>query len=835
LLLWHYMTAWHVLLTAASLCCGTAAEAAPSGSDAGRASDSCTNELATVCGAARAATKGNCLVCTGRHQPQLRRAGCRVATLDAWCSGLPRPNKRNLLMIISDQHRWDCLGAAGNAVIRTPNLDQLAREGAHFTKAYSVCPVCCPSRTSMLSGLTPEQNQVKGNRGISAAPRQMTYDRVLLANGWSGEYHGKYHSPYNYTRNVLGQTFYSQPVRWLNGGTTPINPPTGVQALADAYRSYMDQHEPLIPLQRGQLLDGMYRRPYWADVADKRYNQTFNDSLLALSNKLISEGHANEIPTTDQQHVNGRLALAANHSYSALTLNDALAALDRLKDVPFTLTASFEAPHPPFIIPFPYYGLYDNGTIPDPTTVEDPMTASPYHHPHSPSGDEAQVRQQRSNYYGMIAQNDAMVGKLVSKLEEYAITSRTLVVYISDHGEMLGDHHMQSKMVFYEGSVHIPLIMRLPGLIPARTVVDDPVSNMALFGTILDYMGLPEQAPSTSVSLRPLIESTHNNSAGTHVVFSFWDSDVSPGFMAYDGRFKLMIGRKEFPFAPSPPPAPSPHPHPPQECAEDLRKFCPLPFKSYTDCLACTRAHAELPICKPKQRQSYCSSNGTAATPRNETLEAERANTDGTMCIAPGHPNIDEDYSTVPCGVDEQGFDAPGVDALYDLRYDPNEVINLLRSPYAQQPLSRLHPSDKDGVVPHDKALSLQKMLASWLQKTGSEYASAVAKRFMNTSHINQVPLLTAAMPDATWRVGQLSNLNLPLGLFMDVDGDTLAYHGTLDRATPPPWMQIHDDGSVHGRPVKVGKHLLRVIASDRKSGSAFVELTVRVVAGAEP
>eukprot|EP01043_Picozoa_sp_COSAG02_P085230 COSAG02_NODE_22915_length_736_cov_0.695447_1_plen_187_part_10 len=187
-------------------------------------------------------------------------------------------------MIISDQHRWDCLGAAGNAVIRTPNLDQLAREGAHFTKAYSVCPVCCPSRTSMLSGLTPEQNQVKGNRGISAAPRQMTYDRVLLANGWSGEYHGKYHSPYNYTRNVLGQTFYSQPVRWLNGGTTPINPPTGVQALADAYRSYMDQHEPLIPLQRGQLLDGMYRRPYWADVADKRYNQTFNDSLLALSN-----------------------------------------------------------------------------------------------------------------------------------------------------------------------------------------------------------------------------------------------------------------------------------------------------------------------------------------------------------------------------------------------------------------------------------------------------------------------------------------------------------------------------------------------------------------------
>lgn len=82
-------------------------------------------------------------------------------------------------------------------------------------------------------------------------------------------------------------------------------------------------------MQAGQLLDGMYRRPYWADVADKRYDQTFNKTLLTLSNRLISEGKPQDIPTTDQQHVNGRLALAANHSYSALTLMDAMAALDR--------------------------------------------------------------------------------------------------------------------------------------------------------------------------------------------------------------------------------------------------------------------------------------------------------------------------------------------------------------------------------------------------------------------------------------------------------------------------------------------------------------------------
>ena len=88
---------------------------------------------------------------------------------------------------------------------------------------------------------------------------------------------------------------------------------------------------------------------------------------------------------------------------------------------------------------------------------------------------------------------------------------------------------MQSKMVFYEGSVHIPLILRLPGVIPAGRVVDQPVSNMALFGTFLDYLGLPgDSVPPTSKSLRPLIEGTDNDNNTERVIFSFWDSDISP-------------------------------------------------------------------------------------------------------------------------------------------------------------------------------------------------------------------------------------------------------------------------------------------------------------------
>jgi arylsulfatase A-like enzyme len=126
-----------------------------------------------------------------------------VLLLAAWCfvtralgeQGVAVEAKKNLLMIISDQHRWDCLSEAGNPIIHTPNLDQLAKEGAHFTRAYTICPVCCPSRTSMLAGQTPEQTKVRGNADMSTGPRMMTFDRILLSGGWSGEYHGKYHSP----------------------------------------------------------------------------------------------------------------------------------------------------------------------------------------------------------------------------------------------------------------------------------------------------------------------------------------------------------------------------------------------------------------------------------------------------------------------------------------------------------------------------------------------------------------------------------------------------------------------------------------------------------------
>ena len=144
-----------------------------------------------------------------------------------------------------------------------------------------------------------------------------------------------------------------------------------------------------------------------------------------------------------------------------------------------------------------------------------------------------------SDYYGMITLNDDWIGKLLTKLDELHLSENTLVVFTADHGEMLGDHGMLSKFVFYEGSAHIPLLMRLPGRIKAGTVVEVPAAQMDLFSTILDYCGVAGQK-SEGDSLRPWIEGA---SKADRVIVSEWNGTAVPGYMVTDGRWKLMFGR----------------------------------------------------------------------------------------------------------------------------------------------------------------------------------------------------------------------------------------------------------------------------------------------------
>ncbi len=430
------------------------------------------------------------------------------------------PAKRpiNLLFIITDQQRWDALGCMGNTVLKTPNLDRLAREGARFTNFYTACPVCVPARTSILTGHTNEANAVAGNNDIDkpdAAPF-LSFDQILLRSGYKGEYHGKYHSPYKLAFD------YTEPVLWLNGKKAPPGS-KATTSESEAFRAWLDANVPKRPLKSGELMQsvGIY-------------------TPIELDENF---GKANPVKGSQAESY-GRLEVPKEYSLTAFTAKHGLEALERLKGGPFTLTISIGPPHPPMITPEPYYSMYPPQSIPVPASINDPRTNSPY----AGKPDESMlyrrphlIQQMKSIYYGMITEADDWVGNILKRLDELKLTDNTLVIFTSDHGEMLGDHGMHGKFVFYEGSSHVNLLMRLPGVIPANTVVKAPAGHMDLFPTILDYLNRPGHE-SNGRSLRPLIEGRETGK--DRVAVSEWPAAALPGFMITDGRYKFMFASK---------------------------------------------------------------------------------------------------------------------------------------------------------------------------------------------------------------------------------------------------------------------------------------------------
>ena len=428
----------------------------------------------------------------------------------------------NLLFIMTDQQRWDAMSCAGNPVIKTPNLDRLAAEGARFPKFYSSCPVCTPARTVILTGHALESNHVWSNANVTTSelPAEfLSFDQVLLRSGYRGEYYGKWHVPYQLALD------YTRPVRWLNGKAKPPGSKADMSD-SDAYREYVRKNVPARTPQPGQHVQKNGVWPYTPIPLDENYGKPQPDR-------------------PSQAEAYGRLDIPPEHSSAAYTAKEGLEALDRLKDGPFTLTISLDPPHPPMMVSEPFYSMYPPDKIPVPASIADPRTNSPYaDRAKTPSDalyrDPQNIRQMTSIYYGMISEVDQWVGKILTRLDELGLARNTLVVFTSDHGEELGEHGMHGKFVFYEGSVHVPLLLRLPGVIPATTVVTAPASQLDLFGTILDYLNQPGH-PTEGHSLRPLIEG--KESGAGRIAVSEWPAAQLPGFMVTDGRWKLLFGR----------------------------------------------------------------------------------------------------------------------------------------------------------------------------------------------------------------------------------------------------------------------------------------------------
>ncbi|MCZ6633862.1 MAG: sulfatase-like hydrolase/transferase [bacterium] len=432
----------------------------------------------------------------------------------------------NLLFLMTDQQRFDALSRAGNSILDTPNLDRLANQGAYFENAYTCCPVCVPARMAMLTGCSIETTGVRMNaeakdENVTAdSPIQAlrTYDEVLMRNGYVGEYYGKWHSP-----AIRAYAYENRPIGIAG---TRSHPELGL-GLAGIYRAYLDEHSPERPAREGELVEVGTHRPYRPDPIDVRYG--------------VPESEWVNIAQSGEY---GCLDVPREHTRNAFDADRTMDALRRRKDETFTIHCSFGPPHPPMVTTEYYHSQFDPQKMLLPENYGDPMENSPYRAPwlgmeHYRNPDT--VGYMIANYYAMVKEIDDQVGRILNTLDDLGLTDRTLVIFTSDHGEMLGDHGMHSKFIFYEASAHIPLMMRLPGIIPAGSVVSAPVSQHHFFATILDYLEVQDPGSSNGQSLRGLVDG--NGWDGPDFAVSEWARPNVPNFMVRTNRWKFMFAR----------------------------------------------------------------------------------------------------------------------------------------------------------------------------------------------------------------------------------------------------------------------------------------------------
>lgn len=402
-----------------------------------------------------------------------------MSTRDASDTIEPGHRRPNVLLVTLDQFRGDCLGAAGHPLVQTPTLDRLAADGVRFANHFSTCAPCAPARASLLTGLWQMNHRVTFN-GAPLADDLPTLPRHLRQLGYDPTLFG-------YTDTTLD--------------------PSGL-ADDDPRRTVWEQ--PMNGFAVGQLLD---------------------DDLGPWLEWLA--GHGYEVPGPGEPNADiyrpadvdvpaGRGATwrptryAAEHTESAFMTERVLDWLrhpDRGTE-PWCAHVSFIRPHPPYIAPAPYNDMFDPADMPPPVrrptrgdeAALHPFVAGALHVVPSPA-DELDQRQLQATYFGMIAEVDAQLGRLLAGLDDLGMTDDTIVVVTSDHGEQLGDHWLIEKLGFFEQSYRIPLIVRWPGATgrPGR-VVESFTESVDVMPTLLDLVGAPPTDFCDGASLRNFID-----------------------------------------------------------------------------------------------------------------------------------------------------------------------------------------------------------------------------------------------------------------------------------------------------------------------------------------
>lgn len=430
----------------------------------------------------------------------------------------------NILWYCTDQQRHDTIRALGNPHIDTPELDAFCETGTAFTNTYCQSPICTPSRASFLTGRYPATTHVHRNGAADFPAGERLVTKTFADAGYDCGLVGKLHltsAKGSETRTDDGYRFF----RWSHHPLPDLDP------AHHAYHQWLEREKGVDPVE-----------------------------LYAGIRGFCGAGVPAEL-----------------HQTTWVT-ETAIRFVEETRDGPWLLSLNPFDPHPPFDPPQSYLDRYDPATLPPPLfrpgdierqrafrdiaqqTIEamDPMGAMPsaplsaeemrasaYSPPSSFNGQTV-----KAAYYAMIELIDHQFGRLLKALDAMGELDNTIVVFHSDHGEMLGDHGLLYKGCrFFEGLVHVPLIIAWPGHVRENLRSDALVELVDLAPTLLEAAGLPVPSAMQGRSLWPILTGRADPAVHkAHVVSEFNDalgsaaiSCPSHGSMYFDGRMKHIV------------------------------------------------------------------------------------------------------------------------------------------------------------------------------------------------------------------------------------------------------------------------------------------------------
>ena len=421
----------------------------------------------------------------------------------------------NVVWIMTDQHRADAMGCAGNPVIRTPHFDRLAAEGTRFDRCYITNPVCQPSRGSLFTGRYPHAHGSWKN-GVELPRSEVTIADALARRGYATGVVGKIHLANTSTKYRPGKPM----------------PPTSMHRNKGIPEAEVSQ--------------------FWRTWYGPHYGFQHCELAIAHGNRVAGGGHYGEwlrehhpeaVDLMEPEHAlapptgaiqSWKSAIPAELHYDTWVAERSIAYLEaqrRQPDRPFLLYCSFPDPHRPLCPPAPYCDMYDPNDMPLRTPNRGEFERMPPHHqlryvgrdreiPYAPTGiqgpssgkadlsqlPEAHLREMMAHYYGSVSLVDASIGRVLDALDRLGLSEDTIVLYCSDHGELMGDHGLIFKGPFhYESMIRTPLIWRWPGVVPPGRTYEHVTSTVDIMPALLEACDVPPEPGVQGESMLPAL------------------------------------------------------------------------------------------------------------------------------------------------------------------------------------------------------------------------------------------------------------------------------------------------------------------------------------------